>query len=106
MMKDGHTMTQEELKKLDATGLRDAKRERGSLLAALREGRATSRSVLTFGTCLDRYLDALEQGGVRGYSFVVWAPNARGVSVVGAFNWWDGRAHPLTSLGASGKSIT
>jgi len=40
--------------------------------------------------------------GVAGYSFVVWAPNARGVSVVGDFNGWDGRTHPLRSLGASG----
>jgi 1,4-alpha-glucan branching enzyme len=39
---------------------------------------------------------------VPGYGFVVWAPNARGVSVVGDFNGWDGRAHPLHSLGASG----
>jgi len=43
-----------------------------------------------------------EREGVRGYSFAVWAPNARGVSVVGDFNDWDGRAHPLGSLGASG----
>jgi 1,4-alpha-glucan branching enzyme len=43
-----------------------------------------------------------ERDGVRGYSFVVWAPNARGVSVVGEFNGWDGRTHPLTPLGASG----
>ena len=40
--------------------------------------------------------------GVAGYSFVVWAPNARAVSVVGDFNQWDGRAHPLNNLGASG----
>src|SRR4029453_5867592 len=40
--------------------------------------------------------------GVAGYSVVVWAPNARGVSVVGDFNGWDGRAHPLQNLGASG----
>ena len=40
--------------------------------------------------------------GARGYSFVVWAPNARGVSVVGDFNQWDGRTHPLRSLGVSG----
>ena len=40
--------------------------------------------------------------GIPGYSFAVWAPNARGVSVVGDFNHWDGRTHPMRSLGASG----
>ncbi len=44
----------------------------------------------------------LTRDGVEGYSFVVWAPNARGVSVVGEFNQWDGRVHPLAALGASG----
>ena len=33
-----------------------------------------------------------EVGGVR---FAVWAPNARRVSVVGEFNFWDGRRHPM-----------
>ncbi|AZB64194.1 1,4-alpha-glucan branching protein GlgB [Cereibacter sphaeroides] len=33
--------------------------------------------------------------GVQGVSFAVWAPNARRVSVVGAFNAWDGRRHPM-----------
>jgi len=37
-----------------------------------------------------------------GYSFVVWAPTARGVAVVGDFNGWNGRAHPMRSRGASG----
>src|SRR6185436_11562904 len=40
--------------------------------------------------------------GVRGTSFAVWAPNARRVSVVGEFNGWDGRYHPMRLLGASG----
>ncbi len=40
--------------------------------------------------------------GVNGTSFAVWAPTARGVSVVGDFNGWDGRLHPMRSLGASG----
>ncbi len=40
--------------------------------------------------------------GVPGTSFAVWAPNARRVSVVGDFNGWDGRYHPLRLLGASG----
>jgi hypothetical protein len=30
-----------------------------------------------------------------GVAFAVWAPNARRVSVVGPFNNWDGRAHPM-----------
>ncbi len=37
-----------------------------------------------------------------GTSFAVWAPNARGVRVIGDFNHWDGRAHPMRSLGSSG----
>jgi 1,4-alpha-glucan branching enzyme len=43
-----------------------------------------------------------EVDGVRGVSFAVWAPNAGSVSVVGDFNGWDGRLHPMRSLGASG----
>jgi 1,4-alpha-glucan branching enzyme len=33
--------------------------------------------------------------GVDGVSFAVWAPNARRVSVVGDWNEWDGRRHPM-----------
>jgi 1,4-alpha-glucan branching enzyme len=41
-------------------------------------------------------------GQVTGVSFAVWAPNARGVRVIGDFNHWDGRGHPMRSLGGSG----
>jgi 1,4-alpha-glucan branching enzyme len=41
-------------------------------------------------------------GTVTGTSFAVWAPNAQGVRVVGDFNYWDGRAHPMRALGSSG----
>jgi 1,4-alpha-glucan branching enzyme len=43
-----------------------------------------------------------ELGGVRGVAFAVWAPQADGVSVVGSFNSWDGRLHPMRKLGVSG----
>ncbi|KAF1054638.1 MAG: 1,4-alpha-glucan branching enzyme GlgB [Stenotrophomonas maltophilia] len=45
------------------------------------------------GHCLGAQV--LEQDGVPGVRFAVWAPNARRVSVVGAFNGWDGRRHPM-----------
>jgi 1,4-alpha-glucan branching enzyme len=44
----------------------------------------------------------VEHQGVQGTAFAVWAPNARAVSVVGDFNSWDGRLHPMRSLGSSG----
>jgi 1,4-alpha-glucan branching enzyme len=37
----------------------------------------------------------MELEGVAGTSFAVWAPNARRVSVVGGFNFWDGRRHAM-----------
>jgi 1,4-alpha-glucan branching enzyme len=40
--------------------------------------------------------------GVTGTAFAVWAPNARSVRVVGDFNGWDGRLHPMRVLGGSG----
>jgi 1,4-alpha-glucan branching enzyme len=36
--------------------------------------------------------------GVAGTAFAVWAPEARRVSVVGPFNDWDGRFHPMRRL--------
>lgn len=40
--------------------------------------------------------------GVAGTLFAVWAPNAERVSVVGEFNQWDGRIHPMRSRGYTG----
>ncbi len=40
--------------------------------------------------------------GITGVHFAVWAPNAKNVSAVGDFNSWDGRLHPMRSLGTSG----
>jgi 1,4-alpha-glucan branching enzyme len=37
----------------------------------------------------------LEHQSATGVRFAVWAPNARRVSVVGDFNRWDGRCHPM-----------
>ncbi|MDQ3953041.1 MAG: 1,4-alpha-glucan branching protein GlgB, partial [Actinomycetota bacterium] len=40
--------------------------------------------------------------GIDGVGFAVWAPNARSVRLVGDFNGWDGRLHPMRLLGGSG----
>ena len=37
--------------------------------------------------------------GVHGVAFAVFAPNARRVSVVGDFNFWDGRRHAMRVRG-------
>ena len=44
----------------------------------------------------------LDVEGVSGTAFAVWAPNARSVRVIGDFNSWDGRLHPMRQLGGSG----
>ncbi len=40
--------------------------------------------------------------GVAGVLFAVWAPNAERVSVIGNFNRWDGRIHPMRARGGGG----
>ena len=44
---------------------------------------------MTLGACCKELL------GIPGTRFAVWAPNASRVSVVGEFNGWDGRRHPM-----------
>ncbi|MBI5884288.1 MAG: 1,4-alpha-glucan branching protein GlgB [Elusimicrobia bacterium] len=41
-------------------------------------------------------------GGKAGVNFAVWAPNAEAVSVVGDFNGWKQKSHPMAGLGSSG----
>ncbi len=45
---------------------------------------------------------AMTVGGVEGVHFAVWAPSATRVSVIGWFNRWDGRHHPMQNRGSSG----
>ena len=40
--------------------------------------------------------------GVTGVHFTVWAPSSERVSVIGDFNQWDGRRHPMRPRGATG----
>ncbi|KAB2903450.1 MAG: 1,4-alpha-glucan branching protein GlgB [Anaerolineae bacterium] len=43
-----------------------------------------------------------EANGVKGVNFSVWAPNAYRVGVIGSFNGWDTRVHPMRQHGANG----
>lgn len=44
----------------------------------------------------------ITHNGITGTNFVVWAPSAKHVSLVGDFDYWDGRVNPMRSLGGSG----
>ncbi|MDD5759396.1 MAG: 1,4-alpha-glucan branching protein GlgB [Desulfobulbaceae bacterium] len=45
---------------------------------------------------------AMTIDGLAGVLFRVWAPAARRVSVIGDFNYWDGRAHQMRAIGSTG----
>jgi 1,4-alpha-glucan branching enzyme len=51
---------------------------------------------------LGAHVRTFAPGDIAGTAFAVWAPNARGVRVIGDFNFWDGRGHPMRSLGGAG----
>jgi 1,4-alpha-glucan branching enzyme len=48
----------------------------------------------------------LDQDGVAGTRFAVWAPDASRVAVAGDFNGWNAGAHPLAPVGSSGVWAT
>ncbi len=50
------------------------------------------------GTALGAHV--MNFGEITGVRFAVWAPNAKRVSVVGNFNNWDGRRHPMRARAA------
>ncbi len=70
--------------------------------------RITDHDLFLFGQ--GRLLEAYRMLGahpetrenVAGIRFACWAPNAERMSVVGDFNQWDGRRHPMVNRGASG----
>ena len=66
----------------------------------------TDRYLLAEGTHEKAYehlgAHLLEINGVAGTRFLVWAPNAQRVSVIGNFNSWDGRRHPMRLHPGSG----
>ncbi len=57
-------------------------------------------------TCWDAYQlfgsHHIRHQGIEGILFSLWAPSAERVSVIGDFNQWDGRVHPMRCRGNTG----
>jgi 1,4-alpha-glucan branching enzyme len=43
-------------------------------------------------------VQSLNNQNIHGVSFAVWAPNASHVSLIGDFNHWDERSHPMQNI--------
>ena len=65
----------------------------GPLLGALDIHLLAEGKHRDLASCLGAHPTVVD--GISGVRFAVWAPNARRVSVVGDFNTWDGRRHPM-----------
>ncbi|WP_246227573.1 1,4-alpha-glucan branching protein GlgB [Roseobacter ponti] len=72
----------------------------GPLMGELDEHLISEGAHLTLWRTLGAH--PCEMSGVAGTRFAVWAPDARRVSVIGDFNEWDGRRHPMRRRGATG----
>ena len=68
-------------------------------LHLIREGRHEE-----LWTALGSHIISVQTGNTNstGTKFAVWAPNAQAVRVVGDFNHWNGTAHSMRVMGASG----
>ena len=72
----------------------------GPVLGEMDEHFLSEGSHLSLWTVLGAH--PRRHGDVDGVHFAVWAPNAQRVSVVGDFNFWDGRRHPMRKRGSTG----
>lgn len=72
----------------------------GPVLGELDEHLIGEGAHLALWTVLGAHV--MNHQGTEGTHFAVWAPNARRVSVIGGFNDWDGRRHPMRKRGRTG----